>query len=187
MSKETSTGIFKCLVLFVLVMYAIAFADIAVNAATCECGNPYCVYNAKSEKVARKRIMKYINKNVRKGKCKNFAVKFIRAEDLTGEMIETQNQNKVIYVEITKGYVMSKDFDGLTSDGYYINYMGIDDSLKKGAKVKTYCIYDPANGYIDDIIYRTDRVLNRNKNKSAIRKAKKIFKNRFGYSYKERR
>lgn len=184
MSKETGVGIFKCLVLFILMMYILAFGDITVNATTCECGNPYCVYNAKSEKVARKRIMKYVNKYVRKGKYKNFTVKFIRVENLTCEMKESRKQDKVIYVEITKGYVMSKNFDGLTSDGYYISYRGVDDTLKKGAKVKTYCIYHPGNGYIDDIIYRTDRVLNRNKNKKAIRKAKRIFENRFGkYKY----
>lgn len=187
MKTETQVGIFKCLVLFILMMYILAFADIAVNAATCECGNPYCVYNAKSEKVARKRIMKYVNKYVRVGKAKNYTVRFIKAEKLSWDMIESRKENKVIYIEITTGYVMNKNFDGISSNGFYISYRGIDDGLRKGTKMKTYCIYNPANDWIDDIVYRTDRILNTNKNKLAIRKAKKIFSNRFGYSYKERR
>lgn len=186
MSKETQIGIFKSLVFGIIVMYALAFADIAVNAATCECGNPYCVYNAKSEKVARKRIMKYVNKYVRVGKCKNYTVRFIKAEKLSWDMIESRKENKVIYVEITTGYVMNKNFDGITSNGFYISYRGIDDGLKKGTKMKTYCVYNPTNNWCDDIVYRTDRVLNTKKNKPAIRKAKKIYKNRFGYSYERR-
>ena len=76
-----------------------------------------------------------------------------------------------------------KNYSGITKEGYYINYEGIDDTLPKGTKIRTYCIFDPTNNYEDDIVYRTDRVINTKKNAKQIRKAKKKFKKNFGYSY----
>lgn len=186
MTRETSEGIFKCLVLFILAMYVLAFADIAVNAKTCECGNKYCVYNAKTDSIARKRIARGINKYLRKGKYRNYRIRFVTSDKLTTKMLEARKRKHIIYVEVTTGYVMSSEFDGITSNGYYIRYSNVDDRLKKGNKIKSYFIYNPANDYYDDIIIRTDRVVNRNcylKNKKVIRKAMKKYKNNFGEEY----
>ena len=177
MSKETSCGIFKCVVLFIMLMYAISFASIVTNAST----------RNSPETKTRAKVMKYINKHVRKGKAKNFTVRFIDVEDLTCELKESRKKDKIIYVEITRGYVMSKDLDGITQDGYYISYRCLSAKLKTGAKIKTYCVYNPLNGYIDDIVYRTDRVLNTKRNKKQIKKAKKQFYANFGYSYDKTR
>ena len=182
MKSEKKLDVMIVILLFLVLLMIPATA----NAATCKCGNPYCVYNAKTERVARKRIMRLVNKYVRRGKAKNCRVEFITSERLTARKLETR-KGKIIYIEVCRGYVMNKNYDGIQANGYYISYRRIDDRLKKGNCIMSYFIYNPLNNYIDDIMYRTDRVLNTNKNKAPIRKAKKIFKNRFGYDYEERR
>ena len=173
----------KKLLLFItsmLLLAAVLLLPITTQ-AKCTCGNPYCTYKAFSEKEARKRINAYIKKYVRKGKYKNFKVKYIPYKKLTNKKLVNRKQNKIIYVEIIDGFVMNNNnYAGLTGDGYYISYEGIDDRLPKGTKIRTYCIYDPSNNYEDDIISRSDRVISLKGNSKAIRKAKKLFKKRFG-------
>lgn len=177
----------KKLLLFIstMLLFSIALlAPVTTNAATCSCGNKFCVYNKKKEISAKKVLKKYVNKYLRKGRYKNFKVKFIKSNNLTGNMLRNRKRKHIIYIEITDGYVMSdKNYSGITKEGYYINYEGIDDTLPKGTKIRTYCIFDPTNNYEDDIVYRTDRIINTKKNIKQIHKAKKKFKKNFGYSY----
>ena len=99
-------------------------------------------------------------------------------------MLRARKRKHIIYVEVITGYVMDEIyFDGLTTDGYGISYAYIDDNLKKGTCMRTYCIYNPATTYVDDIIYRGDRVVNTNKNVKQIRKAKKLYKKNFKTDY----
>ena len=175
------------LLLLVAVVLLTITLSITTQGKTCSCGNPYCTYNAVSETQARKRVNAYIKKYVRKGKYKNFKVKFISYKKLTYKKLVNRKKNKIIYVEIIDGFVINdNNYAGLTGDGYYISYEGIDDRLPKGTKIRTYCIYDPSNNYEDDIISRSDRVISIKGNSKAIRKAKKLFKKRFGSNhYKE--
>ena len=178
----------KKLILFLstMLIFSIMLLHPVTTEAKCTCNDPYCVYSTKTETCTKKVLKKYVNKYLRKGRYKNFKIKFIKSNNLTGDMLRNRKQKHIIYIEITDGYVMSdKNYSGITSDGYYINYEGIDDTLPKGTKIRTYCIFDPTNNYEDDIVYRTDRVINTKKNIKQIRKAKKKFKKNFGYSYDE--
>lgn len=150
----------------------------------CTCGSPFCVYNTTTEAQARKKVKAYVNRYYRKGRYKNFRVEFISFKRLTTKKLTTRKQNKVIYVEILDGFVMDDDtYSGITSDGYYISYDGVDDSLPKGSKIRTYTVYSPKSNYEDDIVYRTDRVINQERNRKEIKVAKKKFKKNFGYDY----
>lgn len=181
--------IMKKLLLFIstMLLFSITLlAPVATNAATCSCGNKFCVYEKETEFSAKKVLKKYVKTYLKIDQYKNFKVKFIKSDKLTGDMLRNRKQKHIIYIEITDGYVMSdKNYSGITKEGYYINYEGIDDTLPKGTKIRTYCIFDPTNNYEDDIVYRTDRVINTKKNTKQIRKAKKKFKENFGYSYDE--
>lgn len=153
---------------------------------TCTCGNPYCAYSTTTEVKARKKVKAYVKKYYAKGRYKNFAIKFISPDKLTYKKLVNRKKNKIIYIEVSDGFVMDGNtYAGLTIDGYYISYEGIDDTLPKGTRIRTYCLYNPENNYEDDIIYRTDRVLNTKRNCKPIRKAEKKFKKHFKVSYKE--
>ena len=178
----------KKLLLFIstMLLFSIALlAPISINAATCSCGNKFCVYNKKTESGAKKVLKKYVKIYLQKGRYKDFEVKFIRTRDLTYNKLIKRKRDKIIYIEVSTGYITNNLFDGIMSDGYYIGYSYVDDSLKKGTCLRSYFIYNPATTYCDDIIYRSDRVINTKKNIKAIRKAKKKFKKNFGYSYDE--
>ena len=63
------------------------------------------------------------------------------------------------YPEKYDGHVMNmNDSDG---GGYYLSYKGTDLELIDGTIVITYCVYNPATNYEDDIIERYDFVLDR--------------------------
>ena len=151
------------------------------HAKVCICGDPYCVYSTTSETQARKKVKAYVKKYYAKGRYKNFAIKFISPDKLTYKKLINRKKNKIIYIEVSDGFIMDDiTYAGITYDGYYISYDGVDDTLPKGTRLRTYCLYNPENNYDDDIIYRTDRIIKVKGNSKAIRKAKKLFKKRFG-------
>lgn len=174
-------------ILFVVILFAALLSiNHPTNAKVCPCGNPYCTYNTATETQARKKVKKFVNDYYRKCGYKNFKIKFISPKKLTYKKLVNRKKNKIIYIEVSDGFVMDDNtYAGLTSDGYYISYEGIDDTLPKGTRIRTYCLYNPENNYEDDIIYRTDRVLNTKRNCKPIRKAEKKFKKHFKVSYKE--
>lgn len=173
------------LFLSTMLIFSIMLLHPVIAEANCTCRDPYCVYNTKTETGARKKITKLINKYIRYGKHKSYKIKFIKTKDLTLNKLLQRKRKKIIYVEVSTGYVMNDVlYDGLLSDGYYISYMYVDDTLPKGSCIRTYCIYNPFTTYEDDIIYRSDRVINTKKNTKQIRKAKKKFKKNFGYAYR---
>ena len=178
----------KKLILFITVMLIVSAVLLhpVTTQAKCTCGDPYCVYSVRTETGAKRIIKKYINKFIRVGKYKNYKIKFVRTRDLTYNKLVKRKRDKIIYVEVCTGYITNDVlYDGIMSDGYYIGYSYVDDTLKKGTCLRSYFIYSPATTYCDDIIYRSDRVINTKKNIKQIRKAKKKFKKNFGYSYDE--
>lgn len=165
-----------------LLLTIMVFVLIPIKADACSCGNKYCAYECKTDARAKKKVKKYINENLRKGKARKFRVKFINSDKLTYKKLVNRKKDKIIYVEITTGYLMDKKGNGITSDGYYISYKGIDDSLKVGACIRTYCVFNPFNTYEDDIIFRTDRLINRKTNTKQIKKTILKFVKNFGYN-----
>ena len=179
----------KKLILFLstmLIFSILLLHPVTTEAKMCTCRNRYCAYASKNEIEAREKVIKYINQHFRRGKqgkYKNFKVKFIKYKDLTYNKLTKRRLTKIIYVSIDDGFVMNKNFDGLTTDGFYISYRRIDDTLRKGNHIRTYCVYNPRTAYFDDICFRTDRVINRNKNKTEVKQAKKIFYKKHKTSY----
>ena len=168
-------------ILFLLAIMIIAIMPIKVNA--CSCGDPYCTYECKTDAGAKKKVRKYIKDFLQKGKYKKYKVKFVTSDKLTYEKLVNRKKDKIIYVEVTTGYVINKYGQGITREGYYISYEGIADSFKIGTCMKTYCVYNPFNTYEDDIIYRTDRLVNIKENTKQIKKSLKKFEKNFGYRY----
>ena len=154
-----------------------------IKATACSCGNPYCAYECKTDKTAKKKVKRFIKENLRKGKARKYKIKFVNSNKLTYKKLVNRKKDRVIYVEVTTGYVMNKDFDGLTREGYYISYNGIDSSLKPGSCIRSFCVYNPFNNYEDDIIFRTDRLINRKANEKKIKKATKKFYKNFRVEY----
>ena len=176
----------KKLILFLstmLIFSVMLLHPVTTEAKVCTCGNRYCAYASKNEFEARKRVADYINRYLKRGKYKNFKVKFIKYKDLTYNKLTKRRLKKIIYVSIDDGFVMNENFDGLTTDGFYISYRRIDDTLRKGNHIRTYCVYNPRTAYFDDICFRTDRVINRNRNKTEVKQAKKIFRKIHKISY----
>ena len=62
-----------------------------------------------------------------------------------------------ILVEVIEGTVTDNKGNGKQSNGYYIGYN--PKKFKKGDKVMTVSIYNPANNYEDDILYRVDTLI----------------------------
>ena len=67
----------------------------------------------------------------------------------------THKDGKII-IQIVQGTVISDNGDGELDTGGYIKY---DDDLKKGNRVETVLIYNPATNFDDDVIYRADTLI----------------------------
>lgn len=65
-----------------------------------------------------------------------------------------QSRKGKIYIEIVRGTVLDDDGNGKDNSGFYIAYD--TKKFKKGDKVESVFIYNPNNNYTDDIISRTD-------------------------------
>lgn len=165
-----------------LLLTIMVFVLIPIKADACSCGDPYCTYECKTDAGAKKKVRKYIKDFLKRGKARKFRVKFIKPNKLTYEKLVNRKKDKIIYVEVVTGYVLNDDFDGVSREGYYISYNGIDSSLKPGSCIRSYCVYNPFNTYEDDIIFRTDRLVNRKSNTKQIKKAVRKFVKNFGYN-----
>lgn len=73
--------------------------------------------------------------------------------DLTAETIV--NRNGKIIIEIIRGTCVGENGEGITDEGYYITYAHTP-GFQVGARYESYCIYNPATDFIDDIIERYD-------------------------------
>ena len=89
-------------------------------------------------------VNKYIKKHYN---TKKYKVVYKSSKKLTEKMLTHRKQKKVIYVEVVKSISYGKY--GYTSDHSYIYY---NKSVKKGKRVTSYCIYNPKNNYIDDVV-----------------------------------
>lgn len=166
-----------------LLLTIMIFVLIPIKATACSCGNPYCAYECKTDKTAKKKVKRYIKENLLKGEARKFKIKFVNSNKLTYKKLVNRKKDRVIYVEVITGFVMNEYGDGLTREGYYISYEGIDSSLKPGSCIRSYCVYNPFNNYEDDIIFRTDRLISRKANNKQIKKAMKKFRKNFKVDY----
>lgn len=88
-------------------------------------------------------------------------IEIIDAKNLSAEKLE--NRNGKLIIERIIGVVENPDGDGKilnpnNPEQNYICYAGID-GIQEGDVIATYCIYNPDNNYIDDIIERFDYVI----------------------------
>lgn len=77
----------------------------------------------------------------------NHKVKFISSKNLSIKKLKARKKKRIIYVEVVKSISHGKY--GIDANGYYIAY---NKKVKKGKKVKSYCIYNPKTNYFDDVI-----------------------------------
>lgn len=87
--------------------------------------------------------------------------------DMTEDLLLNRVDNRAVIVERIIGIVENEDGDGKILNaggdfGDYITYKnkGIDDTTP-GTVILTFCIYNPYTTYTDDIIERTDFVLDK--------------------------
>ena len=94
---------------------------------------------------------------------KNFRI--YDSDNLTAEILENRANDDVIIVERCIGVVTNANCVGdgqiLNTDDSYYNYISYRciDGIEKGNIILTYLIYNPNNGYIDDIIKRYDYII----------------------------
>lgn len=94
-------------------------------------------------------VSRYIKKHYN---TKKYKVVYKPSKKLTEHMITHRKQKKVIYVEVVKS--ISHGHYGYTTNGnWYIYY---NKRVKKGKRVTSYCIYNPKNNYIDDVVAVVD-------------------------------
>ena len=74
-------------------------------------------------------------------------------DGLTAGILENRAGKWVI--EIIYGTVVSEWGDGETDDGYYITYAGVS-GVELGKRYRTFEVFNPLSGYIDDILERFD-------------------------------
>ncbi len=74
-------------------------------------------------------------------------------DGLTAGILESRAGKWII--EIVYGSVVSEWGDGETDDGYYITYAGVS-GVELGKRYRTFEVYNPLTGYIDDILERFD-------------------------------
>lgn len=87
-------------------------------------------------------------------------VKFYDTKDIDEYIIVTRKDKKRVVVERVTGTVINKKKDGRDTNGYYISYKGLS-GIRKGSKIVSYLVYNPATYYIDDVIERIDVVVKR--------------------------
>ena len=88
------------------------------------------------------------------------------SEDLTFDILEKRQHTGTIIVEKIIGTVIDKKKNGKimgAEAGHdYISYKRVKGA-KKGDTILTICIYNPDNGYCDDILERFDYIIDRRK------------------------
>ena len=67
-----------------------------------------------------------------------------------------QHRKGKIVIEVITGTVTNENGDGQIDYQGYIKYHG---DLAVGTQVETVMVYNPDNNYIDDIMYRTDTII----------------------------
>lgn len=85
-------------------------------------------------------------------------VKYISTDSLTCRKL-THRKNRVLYIEVITGTVTNSRKGGRidTRSKYnYISYKNVPWA-RKGARIRTYCVYSPYNNYEDDVVMRFDR------------------------------
>ncbi len=85
-------------------------------------------------------------------------VKVVSEKRFTKKVVSKRKGKNILLIEKIKGRVVDAGKHGRTSEGHYISYTMVEDA-KKGDTVITYCIFNPENNYVDDVIYRYDFVL----------------------------
>ena len=85
-----------------------------------------------------------------------YKVRIIPTEQLTRQMLWTRTRTRTIYIEVIHGKVTSRRLDGRDSNGHYISYRCLRGKVRRGSRVTTYCVYNPATRWIDDIDERYD-------------------------------
>lgn len=83
---------------------------------------------------------------------KKYKVVYKPSYRLSAYMITHRKQKKVIYVEVVKS-ISHGDHGYATNGNWYIYY---NKRVKKGKRVTSYCIYNPKNNYIDDVVAVVD-------------------------------
>lgn len=76
-------------------------------------------------------------------------------------ILETRKNKNIIVIEKITGVVIDNNKNGKinTKSKYnYISYKGVKGA-KKGNKIVTYLLYNPDSNYIDDVVYRYDKVI----------------------------
>lgn len=87
-------------------------------------------------------------------------VRFYDTKDIDEYIIVSRKDKKRIVVERVTGTVINKKKDGRDTNGYYISYKGLS-GVRKGSKIVSYLVYNPATYYIDDVIERIDVIVKR--------------------------
>ena len=68
-----------------------------------------------------------------------------------------ENRDGKIIIEVSSGTVLDNEGNGQDICGYYIKY---DSSrFSAGDQVQSVFVYNPETNYIDDIVYRTDTLI----------------------------
>ena len=110
--------------------------------------------HAKAIPKSQVRVEKQIKKKYGK------RVRFYDTKNIDEYIIVTRKDKKRIVVERVTGTVINKKKDGRDTNGYYISYKGLS-GVRKGSKIITYLVYNPATYYIDDVVERIDIVVKR--------------------------
>ena len=67
-----------------------------------------------------------------------------------------EHRDGKIIIEVVTGTVTNENGDGKIDYQGYIKYHG---DLPAGTRVETMMVYNPANNYIDDVMYRADTII----------------------------
>lgn len=73
----------------------------------------------------------------------------------TEDELTHRSETGTVYVQTIQGTVLNAAGDGEDDEGYYIHY---PDRFNKGDRVETMLIYNPMSNYVDDVVYRSDKV-----------------------------
>lgn len=85
-----------------------------------------------------------------------YNVRIIPSSQLTRRMLWNRRKARTIYIEVIQGKVINRRLDGRDTNGKYISYRSLRGKVRRGSRITTYCVYNPATRWIDDIDERYD-------------------------------
>lgn len=83
---------------------------------------------------------------------------YIGSDSDHAKLLETlENRNGKIIIEVSNGTVLNNEGNGQDICGYYIKYDS--NRFSAGDQVQSVFVYNPGTNYIDDIVSRTDTLI----------------------------